>query len=137
MLNEMRIGRMEPKTIRAFSELSRPVEYADGLEPSELYVYRPYHTRCDSSNPVLLLLDSNSFPTRNEVDVANRNRLNQIKDRARQYNAIDAPGYDDYGRQIPPERVDRLLERLVAPKNIVLKVPLAATWLNLTTALTH
>ncbi|PSS37108.1 hypothetical protein PHLCEN_2v981 [Hermanssonia centrifuga] len=97
MLNEMRIGRMELRTIRAFSELSRPVEYADGLEPSEL------------------------FPTRNEVDVANRNRLNQIRSRAHQYNAIDTPGYDDYGRQIPPERVDRLLERLVAPKNIVLK----------------
>lgn len=38
MLNEMRFGRLNSETIKAFQKLSRPVKYTDDIEPTELYV---------------------------------------------------------------------------------------------------
>jgi len=38
MLNEMRFGTLTQKSIQAFRSLSRPIEYDDGLGPTELYV---------------------------------------------------------------------------------------------------
>jgi hypothetical protein len=34
MLNEMRFGQLSQRTIETFSRMSRPVTYADGLEPT-------------------------------------------------------------------------------------------------------
>lgn len=38
MLNAMRFGKMDPRTIEAFKGLGRTVTYTDGIEPTELYV---------------------------------------------------------------------------------------------------
>lgn len=36
MLNAMRVGKLEPETIAKFKALSRPIIYANGIEPSDL-----------------------------------------------------------------------------------------------------
>ena len=36
MLNAMRFGQLNQTAIAKFSELSRPVTYEDGIEPTEL-----------------------------------------------------------------------------------------------------
>jgi ATP-dependent DNA helicase PIF1 len=38
MLNEMRLGKISPRTIDAFRKLSRPLDFHDSLEATELYV---------------------------------------------------------------------------------------------------
>lgn len=38
MLNEMRLGNLSTKTIEAFRKLSRPLDFHDALEATELYV---------------------------------------------------------------------------------------------------
>jgi len=45
MLNSMRFGVMEPKTIEAFQNLSRPVVYEDGIEATELYIFLVQYER--------------------------------------------------------------------------------------------
>lgn len=63
------------------------------------------------------------FPTRKEVDTANTNRLNRIKEElSYTYIAVDQPGFDDDRKPIPMEKAKKLLDNLVAPKEIVLKV---------------
>lgn len=37
MLNEMRLGKISPRTIEAFRGLSRPLDFHDALEATELY----------------------------------------------------------------------------------------------------
>lgn len=37
MLNEMRLGKITPQTIEAFRKLSRPLQFDDELEATELY----------------------------------------------------------------------------------------------------
>ena len=37
MLNEMRLGKITPRTIEAFRKLSRPLDFHDALEATELY----------------------------------------------------------------------------------------------------
>lgn len=37
MLNEMRLGNLSPRTVQAFRELSRPLDFHDSLEATELY----------------------------------------------------------------------------------------------------
>jgi ATP-dependent DNA helicase PIF1 len=36
MLNEMRLGKISPRTIEAFKKLSRPLDFHDALEATEL-----------------------------------------------------------------------------------------------------
>ncbi len=36
MLNKMRLGNMDEETALFFHQLSRPVKYDDGIEPTEL-----------------------------------------------------------------------------------------------------
>lgn len=38
MLNEMRLGKISEETVRTFKELSRPLNFDDGLEVTELYL---------------------------------------------------------------------------------------------------
>lgn len=63
-----------------------------------------------------------SYPTRREVERANTTRLNRIQKDAHTYAAQDRPGYDQNDKPISAKRMESLLERLVAPKSIVLKV---------------
>jgi hypothetical protein len=37
MLNAMRFGRLDARTVNEFKKLSRVVQYDDGIEPTELY----------------------------------------------------------------------------------------------------
>lgn len=62
------------------------------------------------------------FPTRREVDACNSKRLGALKEKTERYEAMDMPGHDDQGRPIPWNIVERLVERLIAPKVIDLKV---------------
>ncbi|KAH6916795.1 hypothetical protein BKA70DRAFT_1091185, partial [Coprinopsis sp. MPI-PUGE-AT-0042] len=98
MLNEMRFGKMQPSTIQAFKSLSRKVTYSDGIEPTELY------------------------STRREVDSANRTRLAQIESEERIFVAQDIPGRDVDGRRTSPQKMGQLLERLLCPPSLTLKV---------------
>ncbi|KAF8058242.1 DNA repair and recombination protein pif1 [Lyophyllum atratum] len=97
MLNAMRFGQMDAKAVMAFSALSRKVEYADGIEPTEL------------------------FSTRQEVDNANASRLRQLNTESHTYNASEYPGVDSNGNTVNPMTMSRLLERLLVPKEIHLK----------------
>ncbi|EGO02746.1 hypothetical protein SERLA73DRAFT_131020 [Serpula lacrymans var. lacrymans S7.3] len=36
MLNSMRFGKLDPKSVEAFRKLSRPVKYTDGIGPTQL-----------------------------------------------------------------------------------------------------
>lgn len=41
MLNEMRLGRISDQTVKKFKALSRPLQFEDGLEVTELYERSP------------------------------------------------------------------------------------------------
>lgn len=117
MLNAMRFGQVDAAMTQKFLALSRRVEYDDGVEPSELYV-------CVS------LLDFGClngfffarYPTRGEVAGANNRRLNALPGKPETYRAADGPGLDEDRKPISMDRAERLLERLVVPKEITLKI---------------
>ncbi|TFY83127.1 hypothetical protein EWM64_g883 [Hericium alpestre] len=98
MLNSMRFGQLTPDAIDKFRNLSRPLVYDDGIEPTEL------------------------FPTRAEVDHANMTRLNRINERAHNYMSQDYPGTDSNDQRIGREKMEKLLGHLIAQKEITLKV---------------
>ncbi|KAL4244570.1 ATP-dependent DNA helicase PIF1 [Abortiporus biennis] len=98
MLNEMRFGHVSAATILKFKALERPVKYNDGIEPTDL------------------------FPTRNEVDQANYSRLASLNHPEICYKANDVAGWTERGRPIGKQAMDRLLSRLVAQKEIRLKI---------------
>jgi ATP-dependent DNA helicase PIF1 len=92
MLNEMRFGRMQPDSIRAFQSLSRPIQYDDGLEATEL------------------------FPRREDVDRSNSTRLNALNTDGWTYTATDGGSLTD------PVQRDKLLANFMANKSLPLKV---------------
>ncbi|KAF8845463.1 hypothetical protein BDN67DRAFT_892504, partial [Paxillus ammoniavirescens] len=98
MLNLMRFGRLDDETIQAFYKLSRPLHYDDGIGPTQLY------------------------PTRAEVNCANQTRLHALPGQVIQYDATDTAGSDSNGVRVSEQQMERLLERLVAPRVIKLKV---------------
>ncbi|KAG9223170.1 hypothetical protein CCMSSC00406_0000141 [Pleurotus cornucopiae] len=98
MLNAMRFGNLKPEIVEVFQGLSRPVEYDDGIMPTEL------------------------FPTRAEVSNANRTRLDALPGRPLLYPACDIPGTNSNGQPVHFDAMARLLERLVVPKEVILKV---------------
>ncbi|GJE87830.1 ATP-dependent DNA helicase PIF1 [Phanerochaete sordida] len=98
MLNEMRFGRVTGRTARAFRALSEPVDYEDGIEPTEL------------------------FSTRREVEEANDRKLAQIRESPWEYAADDSPGFNAYGRRVGAQTMSTLLERLLAQQSMTLKV---------------
>lgn len=54
MLNEMRLGKITEETIKAFRKLSRPIEFEDALDATELYVINVdsrNYTNCDTAFP--------------------------------------------------------------------------------------
>ncbi|KAG2345306.1 hypothetical protein BDR05DRAFT_880717 [Suillus weaverae] len=97
MLNAMRFGKLDKASIQAFQSLSRPVEYEDGIGPTQLY------------------------PTRSEVDSANQRKLASLPGDGIMYPATDTPGRDSNDNLVSLEQMGRLLERLVAQRVIHLK----------------
>ena len=65
MLNEMRLGKLSPDTVRAFSQLDRVPALPDGITPTELY------------------------PLRRDVERANKQRLDALDTEARTYTSLD------------------------------------------------
>lgn len=65
MLNEMRLGRISEQTVRNFQALSRPLQFNDGLEVTEL------------------------FPTRNEVESSNQKRLRALSGKPYRFDSLD------------------------------------------------
>lgn len=62
------------------------------------------------------------YPTRNEVYIANSSRLAQIEAPVFTYNSEDRPGVDADNDRISIDKMKKLLDRLIAPKVIELKV---------------
>jgi ATP-dependent DNA helicase PIF1 len=98
MLSSMRIGQLTPQLITRFKQLSRPLVYDDGIEASVL------------------------FPLRAEVEGHNKSRLNELTGNTHIYCSMDSRGYNAKGEQLEKEMAQRLLERLVAPRSISLKI---------------
>lgn len=92
MLNEMREGRLAPRSIARFRSLSRELRFDDDLEATEL------------------------FATRGEVDRANSMRLSNLDGETRIFEARDGGAITDR------EQRDRLLANVMAPERISLKV---------------
>ncbi|KAK8022397.1 DNA helicase-like protein [Apiospora rasikravindrae] len=88
MLNEMRLGRISEQTVQTFKHLARPLTFDDGLDVTEL------------------------FPTRQEVDRSNDQRLRNLPGSTQRFDATDT-GH--------PDIKDRLLENMMAPKAIELR----------------
>lgn len=59
---------------------------------------------------------------RNQVDTANATQLQRLPGHADTYNALDFAGVDSKGVRVTDQARDRLLERLVTPSSIKLKV---------------
>ncbi|SMR46422.1 unnamed protein product [Zymoseptoria tritici ST99CH_1A5] len=91
MLNEMREGRLTESSTAAFRKLSRPLSFDDMLDATEL------------------------FPTRNEVEGANANRLHLLQGNMFPFPAKDGGSITDKGQR------DRLLANCLAPELITLK----------------
>lgn len=91
MLNEMREGRLTEASTQAFRKLSRPMKFEDALDATEL------------------------FPTRQEVDKANTDRLNLLQGELFPYPARDGGSITDKSQR------DRLLSNGLAPELITLK----------------
>lgn len=66
MLNEMRLGKLSPATVANFQRLSRPLEFEDDVEATEL------------------------FPTRAEVDSANQMRMRMLSGQEMKFESVDA-----------------------------------------------
>ncbi|EPX71578.1 pif1 helicase Pfh1 [Schizosaccharomyces octosporus yFS286] len=92
MLNELRLGRLSENSVRKFRFLSREINYADGLLPTEL------------------------FPTRNEVERSNGMRMQQIHQDPITFTSIDSGTVRDR------EFRDKLLQNCMAPAQLVLKI---------------
>lgn len=65
MLNELRLGKITDKSIHTFKQLSRELEFSDGVEPTQL------------------------FSTRHEVDNANGARMRNLKGQSMSFPAVD------------------------------------------------
>lgn len=98
MLNQLRWGILDDEVIQTFKSLARHVHYTDGIGPTELY------------------------PTRAEVERANCSKLDALNSPAFRYDATDIPGIDSYGKEVTNLQMQSLLDRLVAPRSLLLKV---------------
>lgn len=91
MLNEMREGRLSDSSIQAFRRLSRPLNFEDALDATEL------------------------FPTRSEVDRANHERMHMLQGEAQIYDAKDGGAIVDMVQRT------KLLQNCMAPELITIK----------------
>ncbi|KAJ5677739.1 ATP-dependent DNA helicase PIF1 [Penicillium maclennaniae] len=91
MLNEMRLGNISQSTIEAFRKLSRPLNFHDSLDATEL------------------------FPTRSEVENANSQRMHRLSGELMTFNAVDSGTIQD------PQHREKLLSNCMAPPVIHLK----------------
>ena len=88
LLNGIRMGNTSGDTIKLIKKFEAPVEYDDGIEPTELY------------------------PTRREVELSNKRRLERLPGYEILYKAVDF---------IPPNINSNILNNVMAEKEIKLK----------------
>ncbi|CDO73329.1 hypothetical protein BN946_scf185008.g92 [Trametes cinnabarina] len=91
MLNEMRFGRLSPKSIAKFKSLQREIVYEDGLGATEL------------------------FPRREDVERSNTVRMSSINGKEQVYTAYDGGSIQDMQQR------EKMLANFMAPKRLVLK----------------
>lgn len=87
----MRLGILSPESIQIFRSLNRPITYEDNIDGTEL------------------------FPTRHEVENANRNRMRNLTGNSHIFSARDA------GTIQNKEQRDKLLSNCMAPVELELK----------------
>ena len=111
MLNEMRFGRLSPKSIYKFKTLSRPIQYDDGLYATELWAFFPLYFS------ILQPIDPNcSFPRREEVDRSNDVRMTQLSTECHTYTASDGGTVTDLKQR------EKMLANFMAPSKLTLKI---------------
>lgn len=98
MLSATRSGQLEDWHVQEFFKLSRVVEYPDGISPTQL------------------------FPLKSQVELCNKIHLDVLPGEILTYTAMESRGFSMYGKRISADAAERLLERLVAPREISLKV---------------
>ncbi|PPQ88100.1 hypothetical protein CVT25_014398 [Psilocybe cyanescens] len=98
ILTNMRYGTLTDHDEQKLSSLSRPLTYPDGIEPSQL------------------------FPLRNDVENHNKLKLQALPEPTLVYPAMDSAGYDIHGIPISRQGAEKLLERMISPSMISLKV---------------
>ena len=62
------------------------------------------------------------FPLRDEVHKANARRLASLSGNGHRYIAADSPGYNELGKKLSVKEATVILDRLVAPREVTLKV---------------
>lgn len=77
---------------------------------------------CPSNFSSLTICLLTSFPLRAEVEGHNNSRLDELTGNAHIYHSMDSRGYNAKGELVEKEMAQRLLERLVAPRSLSLKV---------------
>jgi ATP-dependent DNA helicase PIF1 len=108
MLNEMRFGRLSPKSIVKFRSLQRDIIYEDGLGATELYVHWsliPYH-----------FLKSPRFPRREDVERSNTIRIRNLQTEEFTYKARDGGTIQDLKQR------EKMLANFMAPDSLTLRV---------------
>nr|GAT43685.1 DNA repair and recombination protein [Mycena chlorophos] len=98
LLNAMRFGNVDEQAVAVFQTLQREVKYEDEIQPTEI------------------------LSRRDEVEWANNRRLDMLTGETRRYTAQQFAGRNSEGQQITHEQMEKLLEKLVVPKQISLKV---------------
>lgn len=116
MLNEMRYGKLQESTIRIFKTLDRELIYTDGIQPTDMWAHPcVLQKRCWAN-----LFPR--FPTRKEVIYANARRLGELPGRPQIYQAQDQAGVDHREAPISHGLMVNILDQLVAPSRLELKV---------------
>lgn len=115
ILSSMRTGVLTSQHIEQLQQLSRPLHYADGIEPSQLYVaFIPSNME--------FFLSYNRYPLRVEVERCNNSRLNALEGPEHIYKSMDSAGYNVQHQPISKDAAEILLDRLVSVSKITLKV---------------
>lgn len=112
----MRSGRLSEEHIKQLRRLSRPLVYADGIEPSQLFVCWQFGISLRTD----FILDR--YPLRAEVERCNNQRLAELTGEAHVFRSTDSAGYDVSSQPVPRASALFLLERLVATAEVTLKV---------------
>ncbi|OJA07958.1 hypothetical protein AZE42_05930 [Rhizopogon vesiculosus] len=98
MLSATRSGKLLDWHIREFMKLKRVVDYSDGISPTQL------------------------FPLKSQVESCNKTHLDVLSGEQVTYSAMDSRGFDMHENRIPIVVAEQLLDRLVVPKVISLKI---------------
>lgn len=98
MLNDMRVGHVTPESDQLLRSLARPVQYSDGIGPTELY------------------------PVRRMADESNAKHLKLLPGDVIEFESKDTYGRDEYKETIDPTYANHVLGRMIVPQKVKLKV---------------